>query len=130
MAVYNTRNSIVDKSKFLLGSPIESPFPSSIRSLTFSEQRKGLNYLYGEVIVDGKGEVKLVYPKVNVTETKLTLPNIRFGIYTYALLQAIPQPGSKFLGWYDGLDLISSKQLLPLTVDFCTEVETFYAKFQ
>lgn len=130
MAVYNTRNNTIDKSKFLLGSPIENPFPSSIRSLTFSEQKKGLNYLYGEVIIDGKGKVKLVYPKIKVTETKLTLPNVRFGIYTYALLQAIPQPDSKFLGWYDDLELISSEQFLPLTVDFCTEVEIFYAKFQ
>lgn len=119
------------ESERKLGTPLVNCYPGSRGVLPNSLRAELGRFLFGEAIVDGPGKIKGIYPFTIKSTSYIKFPNLDFSFIPYLLLEAIPEPGHQFLGWFNEREskIVSETKFLVCTERFSPYTVSFHAKF-
>lgn len=107
-------------------------FYPEISRVTSKSENLAFAWLYGRVLVKGKGTVKVTYPYVESSNKVLTFRNVSFSQYPYVILKAEISKSSKFKGWKDSVTgkVLSEETTILISKDSYPESTGFIAEFE
>ena len=107
-------------------------FYPEISRVTSKSENSAFAWLYGRVLVKGKGTVKVTYPYVESSNKVLTFRNVSFSQYPYVILKAETSKSSRFKGWKDSVtgQVLSEETTILISKDSYPESTGFIAEFE
>lgn len=103
-------------------------FPK-IKRVTSLSENQDFSWFFGHVIIEGPGQVLVVYPYRDIQEDSFDVKNVCFSYFPYLVLEAKPLDGAVFMGW-KGTDIQETSARLMIGPDDYPETAVFTALFE